>query len=328
MGRWHAAAARAAGGSVVAVVDDDLPRARELTAARAVRSSAVVETDIGRAFSERPFDVAHICTPLPTHVALSRQVLELGAHVLVEKPMAPTADETADLFDVAAARGRLIVPVHQFPFQRGVQRVARTLGSIAPLLHFDLVTCSTGAGPTGGRAAESVAADILPHPLSLLHQFLGGDLAGGPWMVRVTAPGEWRISGEHRGTTIGILISMRGRPTTNSVRLTGARGTAHIDLFHDFAVIERGLVSRRAKIMHPFALAGATLTAASANLAARAVRNERAYPGLRALVERFYSAVRGIGPAPIDAASVINIARTSDVLLHMLGVKRGNGAEL
>ena len=58
------------------------------------------------------------------------------------------------------------------------------------------------------------------------------------------------------------------------------------------------------------------------------MRNERAYPGLRALVERFYSAVRGIGPAPIDAASVINIARTSDVLLHMLGVKRGNGAEL
>jgi predicted dehydrogenase len=328
MGRWHAAAARAGGGSVVAVIDGDSERARQLVRARVPRASALVETDIERALSKRPFDVAHICTPPQTHVALSHQLLELGVHVLVEKPMAPTADETADLLKAAAARGRFIVPVHQFPFQRGVQRVAHTLESIAPVLHFDLVTCSAGAGATGGPIAERVAADILPHPLSLLHRFLGGGLAGLPWKVHASQLGEWRIACEHRGTTIGIVISMRGRPTTNNLRLTGARGTAYIDLFHDFAVIERPGVSRGAKITHPFVLAGATLGAAAVNLAARALRNERAYPGLRSLVEQFYRAVRGDGPAPIDSDSILDIAHTSDVLLQMLGAERENGALL
>jgi hypothetical protein len=112
-----------------------------------------------------------------------------------------------------------------------------------------------------------------------------------------------------------MLVSMSGRPTTNSLRVVGASGSAHADLFHGFAVVESGAVSRGRKIIHPFALAGATFAAAARNLSTRALSRESAYPGLRELVAAFHSAVRGESSPPISPAQMIDVARARDAIL-------------
>ena len=67
---------------------------------------APVFTDAAQMLAEERPDIVHVLTPPQTHDALVRQALAAGAHVICEKPMTGTADETAALLDTAAAAGR------------------------------------------------------------------------------------------------------------------------------------------------------------------------------------------------------------------------------
>lgn len=59
-----------------------------------------------------PPDVVVIAVPNRWHVPLAREALERGAHVVVDKPVAPTAAQTRVLDSLAAEKGRLLVPFH------------------------------------------------------------------------------------------------------------------------------------------------------------------------------------------------------------------------
>lgn len=306
MGRWHAHAVARSGHIVRVVVDPDAARASSL--ARAHPGAISAATLDGAA----PTDVVHICTPLDTHGLLARQALDRGAHVVVEKPLAATSLEVATLLERAAAAGLLLVPVHQFIFQRGVRDAQRNLERIGPLLHADLVICTAGAD--GGSDAEQnrVALEVLPHPLSLFARLISVDLEQVDWMVRHPRAGELRVDGILSGVAVSALVSTGGRPTSNQLRLIGRHGSIHIDLFHGFAVTTRGRVTRAGKIAQPFLNGAALLGSASANLARRAAEREPAYPGLRELVSRFYAAAGTGGNAPITAGETIAVSRAAE----------------
>lgn len=312
MGRWHARALEHAGGVVSAVIDPDPARASTLAAEHGAR----IAPSIGDAAAGGAVDVAHICTPLPTHGALVRDAIALGLHALVEKPLVPTATETAELIRLAAKHDVQICPVHQFPFQRGVRDIVDALPRIGPVLHVQTIACSAGADGGDAAVRDQVAGDILPHALSLFSA-LGLSVADVAWEARRPMAGEIVAVGQTGGgaTTVSVLVSMSGRPTSNTLHVIGAHGTAHADLFHGFATIETGGVSRAKKILHPFALSGATLANAFSNLVRRVVSRESAYPGLRELVAAFYASVRGAAPAPIPVTEMLAIAQARDILL-------------
>lgn len=64
MGRWHIHAARAAGATVVAVVDPDHPRARGLAG-----TDTSVATELEASLQPEP-DVVHVRTPPNSHIHL------------------------------------------------------------------------------------------------------------------------------------------------------------------------------------------------------------------------------------------------------------------
>jgi predicted dehydrogenase len=68
--------------------------------------TAAANLDAGLA--TRP-DAVVICTPPATHVALARRAIDAGAHVFVEKPIAPVSDEVPDLIDLARRRKRVLM---------------------------------------------------------------------------------------------------------------------------------------------------------------------------------------------------------------------------
>jgi predicted dehydrogenase len=328
MGRWHADAARRAGGRIVAVVDPDVSRARALAArhgaapypevSAALESAGSVAHRPPSAPLEPGATVAHLCTPPGTHASLARQLLERGIAVLVEKPFAESAAETRRLLELAAKRGLSAVPTHQFLFQPGVRRAFERLGRIAPLRQVETVACSAGAELGSESARDEVVAEVVPHALAFLARLFPGKLAAATWHLERPAAGEMRATTVLDGVGISILISMSGRPTRNTLRLIGEKGTVHCDLFHGFAVFEGGGVSRARKIAQPFVESGATLVTGAANLAARALRRESAYPGLRELVRRFYDAVQGRGPSPISAEETLAVAEARDALVALM----------
>lgn len=92
--------------TVAAVVTGD----RERSAAAAARyPGAQVVPDPDRVWAMAPeLDVAVIATPNRTHAPLALAALDAGLHVVVDKPLAATADEGRRLIDAARARGRIL----------------------------------------------------------------------------------------------------------------------------------------------------------------------------------------------------------------------------
>jgi predicted dehydrogenase len=312
MGRWHADAVRRIGGRVVTIVDPDAGRAEAL--ARRLDSRPAIERELGRALRDHPVDVLHVCTPLVTHEALVIEAVEAGVHALIEKPLAADAPTVERLHANAASRGVLLCPVHQFLFQPGVLGAAAALPSLGTVRQLDVVACSAGADGLPEAARESVAHDILPHGLALARRLLGSRLAEVTWQVGAGPAGEVRAIADVGDASVMLSVSMRARPTENSLTLRCDEGTIRANLYHGFATIERGTPSRLEKVGRPIVGSLQTLGSALHNLGARAARSEPAYPGLRELVRRFHAACAARTPSPITVDESIDVARARDTI--------------
>jgi predicted dehydrogenase len=316
MGRHHAQAAATAGARIAAIVDLDPGAAVSLAGSW---PGAVSESDLASALQATRADVAHICTPLPTHVAVATSAADAGLHALIEKPTASTAEETRRIHDSFARSGKLACPAHQYGFQRCVSDAAAWLQRAGALRRVTFDICSAGA--VNGLDPDGVVADILPHPLSMIQKLLpSAQIAALDWSCIRAGAGEWVISAPIESAVVVIIqLSMSGRPTRFMTRITAEGGTMELDNFHDFAVAWPGTVSRGAKIVQPFLRGGLGLAAAGWNLAARAVRREFAYPGLQTLVGEFYRAVespRSV-PPPIMPEQSIAVAEARDRIIAL-----------
>lgn len=65
--------------------------------------------DYAAVLANESIDALYIATPIGTHHVLTREALLAGKHVLVEKPIAMTAEQAADLFAIAASEQRFLM---------------------------------------------------------------------------------------------------------------------------------------------------------------------------------------------------------------------------
>lgn len=311
MGRWHAHQVTRAGGRLIAVADVDAASAERLARASHARAFASID----ELFAQVKIDVLHICAPPETHAEFAERALSEGVHVIVEKPLAPDFETTERLLKLAQSAGKLLIPVHQFVFQRGVSSALVRLEQIAPLIHLDVTIATAGGEGKSDDARDSLISEILPHALALFYRFLPHGLDGVAWNVIRPMPGELRVLGQEDGIGLTINLSTRARPTRNVLTVMGARGFVQADLFHGFAVFEMGAVSRAQKILHPITWSARSFVTATQNLIVRAWRNEPAYPGLRELISAVYRSIRTDAPAPIAPTEILAVARARDELI-------------
>jgi predicted dehydrogenase len=315
MGRHHAQAAVVAGARIVAIVDLDRRAAVSLAGSW---WGTVAETDLADALHSTRADVAHICTPLPTHGAVATIAADAGLHALIEKPTASTGEETRRIHESFARNGKLACPTHQYAFQRSVSDATAWLARAGVLRRITFDICS--AGTANGLDPDEVVGDILPHPLSMVQKLLpSAQIAALDWSCIRAAPGEWVITAAVESAAVVMQLSMGGRPTRFMTRITADAGAMELDNFHDFAVAWPGTVSRGAKIAQPFLRSGLGLATAGWNLAARAARREFAYPGLQTLVSEFYRAVESPSsvPPPITSEQSIAVAEARDRIVAL-----------
>jgi len=157
MGKFHAGKLAAiADADLVAVVDSDAARAKEIAAAVGCRP----ETDY-RALLPR---VDALCVAVPTekHYAVVRDCLESGVHVLVEKPLSRTLEEADSLLELARARGLVLQVGHLQRFNPAFQALAAQGGR--PLF-IDIERLA----PFKGRGTDvDVVLDLMIHDLDLV----------------------------------------------------------------------------------------------------------------------------------------------------------------
>lgn len=75
-------------------------------------SGVAVEPTLERALASVSVDLVVVATPNDTHVPLAQAALRAGKHVVVDKPVAGSSAEIAELERLAEQQGRLLVPFH------------------------------------------------------------------------------------------------------------------------------------------------------------------------------------------------------------------------
>jgi predicted dehydrogenase len=302
MGRWHADAAVRCGATVRWIVDRDSSRATAL--ASKVGGQPIAALDA--ALQSGSTDLVHICTPLETHVPLTKQALAAGAHAIVEKPLAPSSAETKDLIDLAIRSGRVLAPVHQFLFQRGVRELRRIIPE-SEVIGVRSLACSAASNSTT-IDPDDVALEILPHHLAIAAEITGRRMAAIPWSVFRSAPGELHAAAGCDGVQLSIIISLQARPTRNELHVLGRSASGYADLYHGYAWVDQRPTSQYQKVWHPFGRSLSELFVASSNLMRRAVGRESAYPGLRRLIDATYRASHLASDWPISPERIIDEA--------------------
>lgn len=102
IGGVHAAAVRAAGGTLAAVADSGPGRVAALAAEFGAERGFASASEL---IESPDVDVVHVCTPNHLHTELATMALRAGKHVICEKPLATTAADAQGLTDLAQEVG-------------------------------------------------------------------------------------------------------------------------------------------------------------------------------------------------------------------------------
>jgi predicted dehydrogenase len=223
------AAALCTGADTTVLVDADAGRAQALAKAYGVSEVRRLPAEVAGLA-----DAAVVALPHHLHAPVTRELLEAGLHVLVEKPLALNADECGELASLAARRGLTLAVAmirRRFP---GVRFVKRALESDL-LGRIERVTVREGA-PFSWQVASDftfrretgggVLADSGVHVLDLLGWWFGepaldayrDDAAGG-------VEAECELALTLPGGAPAIVELSRVRELENSVRIVASRGT-------------------------------------------------------------------------------------------------------
>jgi len=115
----------------------------------------------------REIDCAVVATPTTTHFDVSRELLEAGCDVMVEKPITATVEEARRLIDIANANDRIVQVGH-------VERYNPAITAVAPILKNVLYIEAERLGVFVGRSLDiDVLLDLMIHDLNLVLSFLG-----------------------------------------------------------------------------------------------------------------------------------------------------------
>src|SRR5207248_9795246 len=105
---------------VVAVCDIDLERARPVAEEHHIPR---VVGSLDELLRMDDVDVVDLCTPPHLHFEQIQQVLSAGKHAICEKPLVSSLREVDELERVEAGSGRRIMPIFQYRFGHGLQKL-------------------------------------------------------------------------------------------------------------------------------------------------------------------------------------------------------------
>lgn len=150
----------------VVVIEQHLDRIADATAnfpgARVVSDLEMVLPDL---------DGIVIATAASSHAKLATVCLEHGVNVLVEKPLATTAEDARALAELADERGLVLMVGHTFEFNPAVRMLREMVqsGSLGEIRYIDTARLNLGLF----QPDVDVIWDLAPHDVSIVNYLLG-----------------------------------------------------------------------------------------------------------------------------------------------------------
>ncbi len=154
---------------VVALCDIDRDKAQRVADTHGIPR---ITTDIASLCRIDDLDVIDICTPPHLHFAHVQQVLAAGKHAICEKPLVSSLKEVDELIAAEAQSGRRVMPIFQYRFGHGLQKLKLLIESgLAGLPYLSTVETAWRrraeyyAVPWRGKWSTALGGVLLGHAI-------------------------------------------------------------------------------------------------------------------------------------------------------------------
>jgi predicted dehydrogenase len=298
-------------------------------------------TDVVEMLAQARPDVVHVLTPPQTHVELVTVCLEAGAHVICEKPIAPTSAELEQLLSVAEANGRHLMESHNYRFNRGVIEIKAAIdrGDLGAVREVEIRIALPVTDPAGRFGDLNLPSPIHEMPAGVIHDFtthftyLLLHLTGPVEFTRIAA--AWSNHSKNplfRFDDLDALLVGQGpegpvhgrlrfdagaAPDAFAVRVSGTRGWTETDLFQPYnrTVLPRSGGSQLSPIIN-HVVNGAGLMSEGFRNFGRKLLQQSSYEGLHRMLDETYVALAAGRPLPVSTDEMLAASRLVDRLLE------------
>jgi len=127
-------------------------------------------TSFDEVLADPAVEAVVIATPIASHFALAKAVLDAGKHAFVEKPLAASLSEGAELARLADERGLVLMPGHTFLYSPPVEMIRELIvaGELGEIYFVSTSRVNLGLH----QSDASVVWDLGPHDFSILAYWL------------------------------------------------------------------------------------------------------------------------------------------------------------
>jgi len=284
-------------------------------------------------------EAVHIVTPPKTHYAVAKEAIELGLHVLIEKPFTLHAHEAKELYNLAEAKGVKLCPMHNHFFDPCMLK-ARDLvegGSLGQVIN---VESYYGLNTRIDAFRKYPAPNVLPWLYSLpggvFHDFMSHPLyvmlpyTGRPREIRVMerSHGELPqdisdelrilIDGENCAGT--LVFSFAAKPHLHVVRIYGTSGMVQVDfntmttVFHPLSALPKAVQ----KVLYNVSESKQLFFSTVSNVWNFLRGKLRPYHGMQNLIHRFYDSIKGQGEVPVPKEHALMVMDTMEEIFKQV----------
>ncbi len=292
-------------------------------------------TDAAEMLAMAKPEIVHVLTPPQSHTSLVSLCLNSGAHVICEKPMTPTANETVGLLALAKEKGKLLIESRNLLFNDVVLKMDQLIanGKLGQVREIDvLLSLDLNAGPFGDLNLEGpgvalpggAVQDFLPHLAYLFLHFAACtqpvDQVCGTLENR---SGNARVGFDHLDALVmagpcrgRLRIASDLKPDMFRLIVRGTMAAVETDFYSPFMRIQRSSDSGK---MAPFEQirSGLSLAGAGFGHLRDKVLQHGTYHGLPRMLQAFYQALAEGRDPPVTPSDIIATSALVDRLIGL-----------
>jgi UDP-N-acetylglucosamine 3-dehydrogenase len=231
MGRNHVRVYREMEGvDLVAISDQNASTGEKLAAVYNVSAY----TDYRKLLDECQPDLVTLAVPTVAHYEIALELIERGVNLLIEKPIASTLEQGAELVDLAQKKGVVLAVGHIERFNPAVQELRRRLQEGMAGRIYQLHAQRLSPYPARIRDA-GVVIDLASHDIDLMRYIMGQDIVRlyGETLKSINSDREDLFNGVMRfqSGAVGVLdVNWITPRKVRRLTITGARGMFQCDL--------------------------------------------------------------------------------------------------
>lgn len=268
-------------------------------------------------------NVIHVLTPPSEHGKIARAALELGCHVLIEKPITEHAAEARALGVLAKAKGLTLTVDHSLLYDPQIKRALDQVhaGKLGEIVSVDILRGSEYPPYEGGPLPAWYAdagypfRDLGVHCLYLIQALLGpiegveaewSSLGGDPNL----AFDEWRAMVRCKRGLGEFQLTYNTKPMQSQLIIHGTKGVLRVDLFAMFQGKKSSTPLPKAveRLVNAFTDSLQPLIDVPVGVYKFLRKEVQSYQGLRDLIADFYHRLATGAPPAVsieDAVSVV-----------------------